>query len=47
MPHSRLTPLDSSFLRVESPTAHMHIGWKGIFKPRTDGRPVTIGELRH
>lgn len=46
MPRSRLTPLDSSFLRVESPTAHMHVGWKGVFRPRADGRPVTIGELR-
>lgn len=24
---ARLTPLDASFLRVESPTAHMHVGW--------------------
>jgi len=23
----RLSPLDSSFLRVETPTAHMHVGW--------------------
>jgi diacylglycerol O-acyltransferase len=46
MVRSRLTPLDSSFLRVESPTAHMHVGWKGIFSPRPDGRTVTIGELR-
>ncbi|MCW3040694.1 MAG: hypothetical protein JWM31_2599, partial [Solirubrobacterales bacterium] len=50
MVRSRLTPLDSSFLRVESPTAHMHVGWKGIFSPRPAGpgerdRP-TIGELR-
>ncbi|MCW3014240.1 MAG: wax ester/triacylglycerol synthase family O-acyltransferase [Solirubrobacterales bacterium] len=46
MARSRLSPLDSSFLRVESPTAHMHVGWKGIFAPRPDGRTVTIGELR-
>ncbi len=46
MQRSRLTPLDASFLRVESPTAHMHVGWKGLFGPRPDGRPVTIGELR-
>lgn len=50
MSRSRLSPLDSSFLRVESPTAHMHVGWKGIFAPRADGaggwRPVTLGELR-
>jgi diacylglycerol O-acyltransferase / wax synthase len=24
---ARLSPLDASFLRVESPTAHMHVGW--------------------
>src|SRR4051812_28545446 len=23
----RLSALDASFLRVESPTAHMHVGW--------------------
>ncbi|MCW2958449.1 MAG: diacylglycerol O-acyltransferase, partial [Solirubrobacterales bacterium] len=46
MARSRLTPLDSSFLRVESPTAHMHVGWKGIFAPRPDGRTVTVPELR-
>lgn len=26
MPHDRLTPLDSSFLYMESPTGHMHVG---------------------
>lgn len=50
MARSRLTPLDSSFLRVESPTAHMHVGWKGIFSPRPDGRGgwtnPSLGELR-
>jgi WS/DGAT/MGAT family acyltransferase len=24
---TRLSPLDASFLRIESPTAHMHVGW--------------------
>ncbi len=24
---ARLSPLDASFLRVETPTAHMHVGW--------------------
>jgi WS/DGAT/MGAT family acyltransferase len=43
---NRLTSLDGSFLRVESPAAHMHIGWKGFFAPRRDGRPVTLGLLR-
>jgi diacylglycerol O-acyltransferase len=46
MARSRLTPLDSSFLRVESPTAHMHVGWKGVFAARPDRGPVTVAELR-
>jgi len=46
MPRPRLTPLDSSFLRVETPTAHMHVAWKGVFAPRPDGRDITLDELR-
>ncbi len=46
MARSRLTPLDASFLRVESPTAHMHVGWKGVFAPRPDGGTVTVPQLR-
>jgi len=45
MGHDRLTALDGSFLRVETPTAHMHVGWKGVFAPRA-GSPLTLGELR-
>src|SRR4051812_34165568 len=45
MARDRLTPLDSSFLRVETPTAHMHVGWKGVFTARA-GEPLTIDELR-
>jgi len=40
-----LSALDGSFLRVETPTAHMHVAWKGIFEPRP-GRPVSGDELR-
>ena len=29
----RLSPLDAAFLEVESPTAHMHVGWVAIFRP--------------
>jgi diacylglycerol O-acyltransferase len=43
---ARLSALDGSFLRVETPTAHMHVGWKGIFEPRAAGGPVTVEELR-
>ena len=33
MASDRLTPLDSSFLRIESRSAHMHVGWRGAFRP--------------
>lgn len=29
----RLRPLDGSFLRVETPNAHMHVGWSALFEP--------------
>ena len=45
MGRARLSALDGSFLRVETPTAHMHVAWKGIFEPRP-GRPVSVDELR-
>lgn len=44
--HRRLTPLDASFLRVETPAAHMHIGWSSLFEP-PEGRPrPTLEALR-
>ncbi len=43
---ARLTPLDASFLRVETPSAHMHVAWKGVFTPRPDGTDISIEELR-
>lgn len=46
MARARLSSLDGSFLRVETPSAHMHVAWKGRFAPRADGRTVTIGALR-
>jgi diacylglycerol O-acyltransferase / wax synthase len=33
MPETRLSPLDASFLAVESSTAHMHVGWATTFAP--------------
>lgn len=45
MGRARLSALDGSFLRVETPTAHMHVAWKGIFEPR-DGPSVSVEELR-
>jgi hypothetical protein len=35
---TRLTSLDGSFLRVETPNAHMHVAWSGLFEP-PPGRP--------
>jgi diacylglycerol O-acyltransferase len=35
----RLSPLDASFLSVETPTAHMHVGWAAVFDPPA-GRPA-------
>jgi diacylglycerol O-acyltransferase / wax synthase len=39
MTAARLSPLDASFLAVESPTAHMHVGWAARFAPPDRSRP--------
>src|SRR4051794_28602515 len=46
MPSTRLTPLDASFLEVESSTAHMHVGWAAVFAPPADGPAPVFTELR-
>src|SRR4051812_16181866 len=46
MSSTRLTSLDASFLEVESPTAHMHVGWAAIFAPPEDRRRPPFTELR-
>jgi diacylglycerol O-acyltransferase len=46
MPVTHLSSLDASFLAVETPTAHMHIGWVAVFEPRVDLPPPSFGELR-
>ena len=33
---TRLSPLDDSFLGLEEPTAHMHVGWTALFEPPAD-----------
>jgi WS/DGAT/MGAT family acyltransferase len=43
----RLTALDSSFLDIESPTAHMHVGWGALFAPPDDRPAPTFEEIRH
>jgi diacylglycerol O-acyltransferase len=39
MAATRLSPLDASFLAVESPTAHMHVGWAARFAAPGGSRP--------
>jgi diacylglycerol O-acyltransferase / wax synthase len=43
---SRLSPLDASFLEVETPTAHMHVGWVALFDPPAEGPAPAFPELR-
>jgi diacylglycerol O-acyltransferase len=42
----RLTTLDASFLEVESPTAHMHVGWVALFSPPASGPAPSFDQLR-
>ncbi len=44
--HRRLSPLDAIFLEVETPAAHMHVGWVGLFRPREGGERPTFHRLR-
>ena len=46
MAADRLTPLDSSFLRIETRSAHMHVGWRGTFRPDPVRPPVTVAAVR-
>jgi WS/DGAT/MGAT family acyltransferase len=46
MSRQRLTALDASFLEVESPSAHMHVGWAALFAPPADGAAPSFEELR-
>ncbi len=42
----RLSGRDASFLAVETPTAHMHVGWVALFSPDDTGRLPRFAELR-
>lgn len=42
----QLTPLDTSFLALESENAHMHVGWVCEFSPPEHGDPPTFEQLR-
>lgn len=43
---NRLSALDDSFLTVESPTAHMHVGWAAVFEPPADQSRPRFEDLR-
>ena len=43
---TRLSALDDSFLAVESPTAHMHVGWASLFEPPAERPRPSFEELR-
>jgi diacylglycerol O-acyltransferase / wax synthase len=43
---TRLSPLDDSFLALESPAAHMHVGWTALFEPPADRPRPSFEELR-
>jgi WS/DGAT/MGAT family acyltransferase len=45
MTSARLSGLDASFLAVETPTAHMHVGWVALFSPPASGRLPGFSEL--
>jgi diacylglycerol O-acyltransferase / wax synthase len=45
MPPQRLSALDASFLAVESPSAHMHVGWAATFAAPEHGPRPGFGEL--
>jgi diacylglycerol O-acyltransferase len=42
----RLSPLDGSFLRLDSPEAHMHVGWSGVFAAPGHRQRPTLQALR-
>jgi hypothetical protein len=46
MPASRLSAFDASFLEVESPAAHMHVGWVARFAGRAGRRAPNVDALR-
>jgi len=42
----RLSALDSSFLDVETASAHMHVGWATVLDPPEEGPPPSFEQLR-
>ena len=45
MADDRLTTLDASFLEVETPAAHMHVGWAALFSVPEDRPRPTFEQL--
>jgi hypothetical protein len=44
---ARLSTLDSSFLEVETPSAHMHAGWAPLFRPTPEeGADLVLRDAR-
>jgi WS/DGAT/MGAT family acyltransferase len=46
MAEARLSALDASFLDIEVPTAHMHVGWVATFSPPDGGEPPSFEDVR-
>jgi WS/DGAT/MGAT family acyltransferase len=43
----RLSPLDGSFLRLDTPQSPMHVGWSAVFEAPAEGRPrPTVEAMR-
>ena len=42
----RLSPVDASFLQLESAQAHMHVAWSAVFSPPQDGAMPSIEDIR-
>lgn len=42
----RLSPVDASFLQLESARAHMHVAWSAIFSPLPGAAAPAIEEIR-
>jgi WS/DGAT/MGAT family acyltransferase len=46
MPINRLSALDAAFVAVETPSAHMHVGWAAVCSPPREGQRPAFEELR-
>ncbi len=42
----RLSPVDASFLQLESTCAHMHVAWSAVFSPPPGAGAPTLEEIR-